>query len=217
MAPGKAHCLWNGTFTEDEKSELFRFRRRLRRWPRCLRNLRPGTDVGTLSWSSISATTWRTTSFIRSTASAWRTRWRRGRRFSMRASSILPIACPTIQVARRESKYVLRRLMEKKLPHRCCSGRRLVLTFLSMIGSAEFSSPAAGNADGRSRYFDWLVPLAVCAPLAGRSSGAARNLGYHFWGLLVLFIWMKRWGIETAIEGPAVTAPQASSTDSVRH
>ena len=26
------------------------------------------------------------------------------------------------------------------------------------------------------------------------------NLGYHLWGLLVLFIWMKRWNIETAIE-----------------
>lgn len=24
------------------------------------------------------------------------------------------------------------------------------------------------------------------------------NLGYHLWGLLVLFLWMKRWGIQTA-------------------
>jgi asparagine synthase (glutamine-hydrolysing) len=22
------------------------------------------------------------------------------------------------------------------------------------------------------------------------------NLGYHLWGLLILFLWMKRWGIE---------------------
>jgi asparagine synthase (glutamine-hydrolysing) len=24
-----------------------------------------------------------------------------------------------------------------------------------------------------------------------------RNLGYHLWGLLVLFLWIKYWGIET--------------------
>ena len=24
------------------------------------------------------------------------------------------------------------------------------------------------------------------------------NLGYHLWGLLTLFLWMKRWGIQTA-------------------
>jgi asparagine synthase (glutamine-hydrolysing) len=24
------------------------------------------------------------------------------------------------------------------------------------------------------------------------------NLGYHLWGLLVLFLWMRRWGIQSA-------------------
>jgi asparagine synthase (glutamine-hydrolysing) len=23
------------------------------------------------------------------------------------------------------------------------------------------------------------------------------NLGYHLWGLMILFLWMKRWGIQT--------------------
>jgi len=25
------------------------------------------------------------------------------------------------------------------------------------------------------------------------------NMGYHLWGLLVLFLWMKRWNIETVV------------------
>jgi asparagine synthase (glutamine-hydrolysing) len=24
------------------------------------------------------------------------------------------------------------------------------------------------------------------------------NVGYHLWGLMVLFLWMKRWGIQAA-------------------
>jgi len=34
------------------------------------------------------------------------------------------------------------------------------------------------------------------------------NVGYHLWGLLTLFLWMKRWGIEGA---PALPS-QAAST-----
>ena len=34
------------------------------------------------------------------------------------------------------------------------------------------------------------------------------NLGYHLWGLLILFLWMKRWRIETA---PGILAEQEVS------
>jgi asparagine synthase (glutamine-hydrolysing) len=27
------------------------------------------------------------------------------------------------------------------------------------------------------------------------------NVGYHLWGLMVLFLWMKRWGIQAAAPG----------------
>jgi asparagine synthase (glutamine-hydrolysing) len=36
------------------------------------------------------------------------------------------------------------------------------------------------------------------------------NLGYHLWGLLVLFIWMKRWNIETATEESAAAKPMVA-------
>jgi asparagine synthase (glutamine-hydrolysing) len=28
------------------------------------------------------------------------------------------------------------------------------------------------------------------------------NLGYHLWGLLVLFLWIRHWGIETKVDLP---------------
>ncbi len=36
------------------------------------------------------------------------------------------------------------------------------------------------------------------------------NLGYHLWGLMTLFFWMKKWGIQTRV--PAQTAPRALET-----
>jgi asparagine synthase (glutamine-hydrolysing) len=35
------------------------------------------------------------------------------------------------------------------------------------------------------------------------------NAGYHLWGLLTLFLWMKRWKVEAPLE--AETAPLAST------
>jgi asparagine synthase (glutamine-hydrolysing) len=34
------------------------------------------------------------------------------------------------------------------------------------------------------------------------------NLGYHLWGLMTLFFWMKRWGIQTRT--PAVSVRPAA-------
>jgi asparagine synthase (glutamine-hydrolysing) len=31
------------------------------------------------------------------------------------------------------------------------------------------------------------------------------NLGYHLWGLMMLFFWMKKWGIQTRVPAAAQT------------
>jgi len=40
------------------------------------------------------------------------------------------------------------------------------------------------------------------------------NLGYHLWGLMVLFLWMKKWGIQTAatLVGKVWTVPERTGT-----
>ena len=47
MAPGKAHLFWNGTFSDDEKEQLFRYADAAP-LAGVLRDLRPGSDVGTV-------------------------------------------------------------------------------------------------------------------------------------------------------------------------
>jgi asparagine synthase (glutamine-hydrolysing) len=37
------------------------------------------------------------------------------------------------------------------------------------------------------------------------------NLGYHLWGLLILFLWMKKWGIQVASSGAPKVLLQASA------
>jgi asparagine synthase (glutamine-hydrolysing) len=37
------------------------------------------------------------------------------------------------------------------------------------------------------------------------------NLGYHLWGLLILFLWMKKWGIQVASSGAPKVLIQASA------
>jgi asparagine synthase (glutamine-hydrolysing) len=39
------------------------------------------------------------------------------------------------------------------------------------------------------------------------------NIGYHLWGLMVLFLWMKKWGIQTAApQETSVWIPQKTGT-----
>ncbi len=39
------------------------------------------------------------------------------------------------------------------------------------------------------------------------------NLGYHLWGLMILFLWMKKWRIQTAsVSAPRHPAPENALT-----
>ena len=56
-----------------------------------------------------------------------------------------------------------------------------------------------------SGIFSWpAIDRALRAHLERRA-----NLGYHLWGLLVLFLWMKHWGIEPAQKTSRVLAAEA--------
>ena len=111
-----------------------------------------------------------------------------------------------------ESKYVLRRLMHKKLPqsvlHRPKIGFdipihewfRGVLRPLLLNTLTEEAVTATG-------LFHWPY---VCRLLDDHLERRA-NLGYHLWGLLVLFIWMNRWNIETQIGEPAAAAASGAA------
>ncbi len=59
-------------------------------------------------------------------------------------------------------------------------------------------TPEAVNGSG---VFDY----ASIRSLIGDHAARRVNVGYQLWGLLTLFLWMKRWGIQA---GPAVPSIQ---------
>jgi asparagine synthase (glutamine-hydrolysing) len=95
-------------------------------------------------------------------------------------------------------KYVLRELMKDRLPKSVVSRRKegfdipvhqWLRTVLKPLLLDTLNEPTV-RATG---IFSWpAIDGAIRDHLERRA-----NLGYHLWGLLVLFLWIKHWGIET--------------------
>ncbi len=96
-------------------------------------------------------------------------------------------------------KYVLRELMRDKLPRPVLTRRK-----------EGFDIPAHGWFRGplRALLLDTLTDDAVARSGLFRPEQVSAlvrahlerrgNFGYHLWGLLILFLWIKKWGIATA-------------------
>jgi asparagine synthase (glutamine-hydrolysing) len=94
-------------------------------------------------------------------------------------------------------KFILRELMKDKLPAAVLTrgkegfdipAHHWLRTTLQPLLSETLSEQNVRE----SGVFSWeAVQEVVQAHLERRA-----NLGYHLWGLLVLFLWMKRWGIQ---------------------
>jgi asparagine synthase (glutamine-hydrolysing) len=104
----------------------------------------------------------------------------------------------TLKIRGSKLKFVLRELMKDRLPASILSRKkegfdipvhhwlRTVLRPLLLDTLNEDSVRATG-------IFSWpAIQRAIAAHLDRRA-----NIGYHLWGLLILFLWIRRWKIET--------------------
>ena len=221
MAPGNAHLFWNGTFSDEEQEQLFQY---ADPGPLAgvLRDLRAGRDLG------------RFLEFDQRYYLADDILYKVDR-ISMAHS--LEVRPPFLddrivdfanhlpddhKLRGSESKYVLRRLMENKLPASVL--RRPKVGFDIPIHEwfrgvlrpllVETLSEEAVTSTG---LFRWPYVRRLLDDHLERRA----NLGYHLWGLLVLFIWMKRWNIKTAAgeteaASPLVAAGGAGGSSSPR-
>ena len=55
--------------------------------------------------------------------------------------------------------------------------------------------------DGASEYEGLIRKQAIEKEIRDHLERRA-NVGYHLWGLMVLFLWMKKWGIQAAAASP---------------
>jgi len=207
MSPEAAHVYWNGTFTEEEKSQLFHFAdaapmRAL------LGSMHPGQTLERFldfdrRYSLPDGILYKVDRMSMAHAIEVRPPFLDDRIVDFAAQ--LP---SRFKIAGSQTKLVLRHLMRGKLPesvlHRPKVGfdipvhewfrgplRQLLLDTLSAEALAEsrlFHAPA--------------VKTLVDAHLSRKA-----NWGYHLWGMMTLMIWMKRWKIEVPETLPMESLP----------
>jgi asparagine synthase (glutamine-hydrolysing) len=107
-----------------------------------------------------------------------------------------------------ELKYILRQLMKDKLPqsilHRPKVGFDIpVHDWFRGVLKPILLDTLSEQAVKDSKIFRWSAVESLISNHLERRA----NLGYQLWGLLTLFLWIKRWNIQT---GPV--AHQSSST-----
>ncbi len=107
-------------------------------------------------------------------------------------------------------KFVLRELMKDRLPRAVTQRKKEGFDIPTHIGCGRFCGRCLldtlnERSVRESGIFSWpAIDRAIRAHLERRA-----NLGYHLWGLLVLFLWMKHWGIEPSSRSAASPAIQA--------
>jgi asparagine synthase (glutamine-hydrolysing) len=112
-------------------------------------------------------------------------------------------------------KVVLRHLMRNKLPAPVLARRKEGFDipahdWLRGVLRPLLLDTLTRDTVEKSNLFDWNVVDRLIHTHLNRHA----NLGYHLWGLLTLFLWMKRWGIQsdpTEEEHPTLSAVSATS------
>ena len=94
-------------------------------------------------------------------------------------------------------KVVLRHLMRNKLPQQVLKRKKEGFDIPAHDWLRSALRPflldtLTQEAVEKSNLFDWNVVNALIRNHLNRHA----NLGYHLWGLLTLFLWMKRWDIQ---------------------
>jgi asparagine synthase (glutamine-hydrolysing) len=202
MAPERAHVYWNGTFSEEQKRNLVNspLPGSLQHILRELKQLSSnGDDVSPYLWFDQKY-------FLPDDILSKVDRMSMAHALEVRPAfldhRIVEFAATlpsSFKLRGARQKFILKELMKDKLPssvirrskvgfdipaHEWLRGplRGLLLDTLRSVGTEH------------SRFFKSSgLDAAVTRHMERRE-----NLGYHLWGLLILFLWMKRWGIQTA-------------------
>jgi asparagine synthase (glutamine-hydrolysing) len=202
LTSSRAHVYWNGTFTKEQKRELAGLA-----LPDALDKILDELRIRTINSNELSAYLWFDQKYYlpddilmkvdrMSMAHAVEVRPPFLDHRIVEFAAALP---PELKINGSRQKFLLRELMSDKLPgavlrrskngldvpmHDWLRGplRPLLLEVLAS-GAAEHASVL--NADViESHLRDHL--------------GRRANLGYHLWGLMILFLWMRKWRIRTA-------------------
>jgi asparagine synthase (glutamine-hydrolysing) len=215
LSPSRAHVFWNGTFTDEQKAALVRAKlpATLSRVLDELRHASPHDD-------DFAPYLWFDQKYFlpddilnkvdrMSMAHAVEVRPALLDHRIIEFAATLP---SSFKIQGSRQKVILKELMAGKLPqsvlrrrkigfdipaHEWLRGplRPLLLETVDQIGSEHCA------------FFD----LPAIRGFVRQHLERRANLGYHLWGVMVLFLWMKRWRIQTA----ALPAPRRQAAEGV--
>jgi asparagine synthase (glutamine-hydrolysing) len=215
MSPDRAHVHWNGTFSEEQKNAL------LRSAPSgALDSILSELREKSLSGDDLAPYLWFDQKYFlpddiltkvdrMSMAHAVEVRPPFLDHRIVEFAASLPAS---FKIRGSTQKFILKKLMNGKLPPAVLSRKK--------IG---FDIPAHEWLRGplRSLLLDTLgtaalehaglFRLGAIDAYVRRHLDRRANLGYHLWGLMILFLWMKRWQVQIA----PIPAPGGLVTESV--
>jgi asparagine synthase (glutamine-hydrolysing) len=199
MDEGAAHLYWNGTFSDEEKEQLFRYADSAP-LAGVLRDLRPGCGLERFlefdqRYYLADDILYKVDHISMAHSLEVRPPFLDDRIVDFAAR--LP---DNFKLHGSQSKYVLRRLMQNKLPESVLRRPKIgfdipIHDWFRGVLRPLLLDTLSEDAVTSSKLFHWPYVRQLLDDHLQRRA----NLGYHLWGLLVLFIWMKRWNIETAI------------------
>jgi asparagine synthase (glutamine-hydrolysing) len=201
LPPEQAHVYWNGTFSEEEKA-LF------------LRVQLPCTFAGTLSSLKSSLPGDGVAPFLEfdqryflpddilvksdrmSMAHAVEVRPPFLDHRIVEFAATLP---SNFRIRGSRQKYILKELMKSRLPDPVLQRKKMGFDIpahdwlrgaLRSIMTESFAAAEAEHSE--------LFRFDVIRNLMQQHLSRRINIGYHLWGLIILFLWMKRWNIQSA-------------------
>ncbi len=206
LSPDRAHVFWNGTFTEEEKRELF-----CHADPRAMASVIAGmTQTGLQRYLDFDQRYYLPDDILYKVD-----------RISMAHSLEVrpPFLDPRIvdfanrlpahfKLRESKSKYVLRRLMEGKLPASVLRRPKIGFDvpihewFRGVLKPMLLDTLSPDAVAGTGLFDPFFVERLLRQHLEREA-----NYGYHLWGLMTLLIWMKRWNIEAPQESETAEPP----------
>ena len=209
LPPDQAHVYWNGTFSEQEKSAVLR-QPSPHALDRLLASLREALAVETDDLAPYLQFDQRyylpddilVKSDRMSMAHAVEVRPAFLDHRIVEFAASLPA---TLKIQGSRQKFLLKELMKDKLPQKILQRKKIGFDIPAheWLRGPLLTMLRQTLDDGLRDYAEVFRPNAI-QDYVRRHTERRINVGYHLWGLLILFLWMKRW----RIQAPAQAAPR---------
>lgn len=206
LTPDVAHMFWNGTFSEPEKRGLFAFANAAP-MRHVVSQMAPGRGFERYldfdqRYSLPDGLLYKVDRMSMAHAVEVRPPFLDERIVEFAAR--LPAR---FKISGRETKVVLRRLMQKTLPAAILRRPKIgfdipVHDWLRGVLRPLLLDTLHESAVEESGLFHW--PVLEC--LLNEHLERKANWGYHLWGLLTLMLWMRRWNVEAPATAPMMAA-----------